>query len=158
MVEEINEIAIIFKRKKFEYDLVEEFIPYKVVAGYYYEDEDCFIDSEGNAYLHMASPSEIGNVFAGRRSIYETLRLNPNRSLPHINSIILETAKTCEYYKNIDESSNEYNKIKIKNKEKGTLSNFNDKDTAVYYEMYASFVGNKEDKQVEKKELMPVDK
>ena len=37
MVEEINEFAIIFKRKKDEYELVEEFIPYKVVEGYYYE-------------------------------------------------------------------------------------------------------------------------
>ena len=136
MVEEINEIAIIFKRKKFEYELIEEFIPYKVVEGYYYEPEDCFIDSEGNAYSHMASIAEIGNVFAGRRGIYETLKLNPSRTLPNINRIILDTAKAYEYFKNIDESSDEYNTVKIKSKDKGTVSNFNDKDTPAYYQMY----------------------
>jgi len=136
MVEEINEIAIIFKRKKSEYELVQEFVPYKVVEGYYYENEDCFIDSEGNVYSHMASITEVGNVFAGRRSIYDTLKLNPHRSLPSINRIILNTAKIFEYYKNVDESSDEYNIIKIKNKEKGTISNFTDKDTAIYYELY----------------------
>jgi len=154
MVEEINEIAIIFKRKKSEYELVEEFIPYKVVEGYYYENDDCFIDSEGNTYPHMASTVEVGNVFAGRRSLYETLKLNTNRSLPQINRIILDTAKTCEYYKNVDESSEEYNIIKIKNKEKGTLSNFNDKDTDIYYQMYNEIKSyqehNKEDNTIDK--------
>ena len=35
----INEIAIIFKRIKSQFELVEEFIPYKIVEGYYYEEE-----------------------------------------------------------------------------------------------------------------------
>lgn len=138
MVEEINEFAVIFKRKKGEFETIEEYIPYKVVEGYYYEPEDCFVDSEGNVYCHMASMADIGNVFAGRRNIYETLKLNPNRSVNQIKNVILNATKQCIYYKNTDESSEEYNIVKIKNKETEAVCNFNDKDTALYYEMYAS--------------------
>ena len=142
MVEEINEIAIIFKRKKNEneFELVEEFIPYKVVEGYYYDLDDLFIDSEGNIYSHIASTASVGNVFAGRRSIYETIKLNPNRSISQIEKNVLNFAKSHEYYKNVDESSAEYSIVKIKNKETGKISRFEDKDTPMYYEIYSTLI------------------
>ena len=140
MVEEINEFAIIFKRKQKEigYELVEEFIPYKVVEGYYYDIEDCFIDSEGNVYSHMASVAEIGNVYACRRSIVETINcdLNTNRTISQIKNRILDFAINHEYYKGTDELSKEYGIVKIKNKKTGKISRFEDKDTKMYYEMY----------------------
>ena len=38
MVEEFNEIAVIFKREKNdEIDQTEKFVPIKIVEGYYYE-------------------------------------------------------------------------------------------------------------------------
>lgn len=143
MVEEINEIAIIFKRIKDENDMVEEFIPFKVVEGYFYEEEGCFIDTEQNVYSHMASVAEIGNVYAGRRNLYETIRINPNRNIYKIRELILKAANKYRYFKNINEDSNEYNIIKIKDKETGEIIDFSDKDTVIYYEIY--------------KELMPVD-
>ncbi len=150
MVEEINEFAIIFKRKRneTEYELVEEFIPYKVVEGYYYELDDLFIDSEGNAYSHIASTASIGNVFAGRRNIYDTIKSNANRSLSQIENNILNFAKTHEYYKNLDESSAEYGIVKMKSKEMGKISKFEDKDTPTYYEMYSTlFSANNDAKE-----------
>ena len=149
MVEEINEFAIIFKRKQkeIEYELVEEFIPYKVVEGYYHETEDCFIDSEGNVYSHMASMDEIGNVYACRRNIAETINcdFNTNRTIGQIKNNILTFANTHEYYKGIDESSKEYGIIKIKNKGNGKISIFEDKDTSMYYELYETIQNSPED-------------
>ena len=144
MVEEINEIAIIFKRKKEdEYDTIEEYIPFKVVEGYFYEQEGSFIDSEQNVYSHMASVAEVGNVFAGRRNLYETIKINPNRNIYEIRKLILEAASKYQYFKSINEDSNEYNIIKMKDKETGQILDFNDKDTSIYYEIY--------------RELMPID-
>lgn len=136
MVEEINEIAVIFKRVKNEYELVEEFIPYKVVEGYYYEDEECFIDSEQNVYSHMASLTEVGNVFAGRTTIYDAIKANNNLTLESIKKRLLELLKKYEFYKNVDESSDEYCIIKTKDKKTGEICIFNDKETVTYYEMY----------------------
>ena len=137
MVEEINEIAIIFKRvKEDEYASVVEFIPFKVVEGYFCEEEGCFIDTEQNVYAHMASLSEIGNVYAGRRNLYDTIKVNPNRNIYRIRKLLLEGASKFEYYKDIDEDSDEYNIIKMRDKETGELITFSDKDTAMIYAMY----------------------
>lgn len=147
--EEMNEFAIIFKRKQKEigYELVEEFIPYKVVEGYYYEQDDYFIDSEGNSYSHMASMDEIGNVYACRRNIAETIScdFNANRTISQIKNNILAFANTREYYKATDESTQEYGIIKMKNKETGKISRFEDKDTKMYYEMYEKIQNAPED-------------
>ena len=140
MVEEINEIAIIFKRVKQEYDTIEEFIPFKVVEGYFYEEEGCFIDTEQNVYSHIASLAEVGNVFAGRRNLYDTIKVNPNRSIYDIRKILLDGASQYEYYKNLDEDSNEYNLVKIKDKETSECHNFSDKDTEIYYELYKELI------------------
>ncbi len=141
MVEEVNEIAIIFKRKREdEFATVEEYIPYKVVEGYFYEEDGCFIDTEQNVYSHMASVAEVGNVYAGRRNLYETIRINPNRNIYRIRKLLLEAASKYQYFKNIDESSDEYNIIKMKNKETGEIINFTDRDTSLYYEIYRQFM------------------
>ena len=64
----VEDIAIIFRRDKTESDR-EEFIPIKVVEGYYDEDDDWFIDRTGNGYHHMCDYMESGNVFACRQRI-----------------------------------------------------------------------------------------
>ena len=136
MNEIINEIAVIFKRVKTEFDLIEEFIPFKVVEGYLYEKDECFIDYEQNVYYHMASLADIGNVFAGRISIYDAMKNNENQSLPEIKKKLLTYFQGFKYYKNTDDTSEEYNIIKVKNKETNEISIFVDKETAIYYEMY----------------------
>lgn len=137
MVEEINEIAVIFKRKQSEYDLVEEFVPFKIVAGYYSEEGECFVDEEQNVYAHMASLAEIGNVYAGRVSIYEALKGSNNLTLEELKKRLLEVQKKYAFYKNIDAGSDEYCKIKVRDKETGELYLYSDKETATYYEMYS---------------------
>ena len=104
-----------------------------------------------NTYSHIASTTEIGNVFANRRSIYETIRLNSNRSITQIENNILNFAKKHEYYKNVDESSPEYNIVKIKNKTTGKITKFEDKDTAIYYEMYSAIVADNGNEDSNKK-------
>ena len=131
-----NEIAVIFKRAKQEYELVEEFIPYKVVLGYYYEEETCFVDTEQNVYSHIASQTEIGNAFAGRKNIVEVLKTNQNRPLNDVKKHILDGLKKYSFYKSIDEDSDEYNIIKTKNNETGEITVFRDADTEEYYKMY----------------------
>ena len=163
MVEEINEIAIIFKRVKNEFELVEEFVPYKVVEGYYYEDEECFIDSEQNVYSHMASLTEVGNVYAGRTSIYDALKVNNNLSLEEVKKRLLALLNNYEFYKNVDESSDEFCTIKTKDKKTGEICIFNDKETVTYYEMYQAIkkyakshtIVQKENNS--EKELMPIE-
>lgn len=136
MVEEITEIAVIFKRLTTEFELVEEFIPFKIVAGYYSEDGECFIDEEQNVYAHMASLAEIGNVYAGRVSIYEALKGSNNLTLEELKKRLLEVQKKYAFYKNIDAGSDEFCRIKVRDKETGELYLYSDKETAVYYEMY----------------------
>ena len=110
MVEEINEIAVIFKRiKNEEYSDIEEYVPYRVVEGYFYEQDGCFIDADQNVYSHMASIAEVGNVYAGRRNLYDTIKINPNRNIFKIRKLMLEAASKYQYYKNINEDSTEYN-------------------------------------------------
>lgn len=136
MVEEANEIAVIFKRIKDEFELIEEFVPYKIVEGYYYEEEECFVDEEQNVYSHICSLTEIGNVYAGRTSIYEAIKANNNLALDDIKERLLEVLNRYEYHKSLDETSDEYCVIKTKNKETGEIGIFKDKETDLYYEMY----------------------
>ena len=137
MVEEINEIAIIFKRKKEdEFDTIEEYVPYKVVEGYFYEEEGCFVDTDQHVYSHIASVAEVGNVYGGRRNLYDAIKINPNRNIYRIRKLLLEAANKYQYFKSINEDSPEYNIVKMKDKETGEIINFNDKDTEIYYEMY----------------------
>ena len=137
MVEVINDIAIIFKRIKENEDAeIEEYIPFKVVEGYFYEEEGCFVDSEQNVYSHMASMAEIGNVFAGRINLYDQIKVSPNKTIYEIRKIILETANKYRYFKCTNEKSDEYNIIKLSNKETGEISIFIDKDTSLFYSIY----------------------
>ncbi len=144
MVENINEIAIIFKRIQNEDETIYEFVPFKVVEGYYHEEEYCFIDSEQNVYSHIASLAEVGNVYGGRKLIYDIIKVNPNRSLNDNKKIILETAKKYKYYKNVADDAKDYNIVKMMNKEDNTTSIFHDKDSELFYEMYSELTNDKE--------------
>ena len=137
MVENINEIGIIFKRKKEDvYDSIEEYIPSKVVEGYFYEEEGVFVDTEQNVYPHIASMAEIGNVYGARINIYDAIKSNPSRNIYEIRKKMLDIANKYYYYKNTSEDSEDYNIVKIKDKKTSEITVFNDKDTQILYEMY----------------------
>lgn len=132
----IDEFAIIFNRvlKDDDDTEIEEFVPVNVVEGYYYPDEECFIDANQNVYSHMASLADVGNVYAGRRTIIDLLKNNEHASISSIKEKILNRAQRYNYYKNTEPSSNEFNKIKVKDKETGEIKLLNDKDTKYFYE------------------------
>ena len=52
MVEDnqIGEFAVIFNRRKKEDELIEEFIPVRVVEGSFYLTEESFVDVNQNVY------------------------------------------------------------------------------------------------------------
>lgn len=153
IVEDINEIAIIFKRyKEDENSLIEEYVPSKVVEGYHHEESGVFIDSEQNVYVHIASPAEIGNVYGGRRNLYDVIRINPNRNIYKIRELMLEAASKYQYFKIIDEDSNEYNFIKMRDKETGEITLFNDKDSSEFYSLYKELVPVSSDRKAEYKQ------
>lgn len=139
MVEDniINEFAVILNRTKSQFELVEQFVPVRVVEGYFYEDEECFIDADQNVYSHIASLSTIGNVFLGRTSIIEILNKYKDMPLTKIKQKILSDLSKYEFFKNVDETSDEYCHIKMRDKETGDIYLFSDKDTVIYYEMYS---------------------
>ena len=133
----IDEFAVIFKRVYMDEDsLVEEFVPAKVVEGYYYPDEEFFIDSEQNVYSHMASMEEVGNVYAARQSIAKLIKIDERLSVAQVKERILESVKRYAFYKNVDSCSDDYNRIKIKDKSSGEINYFADKDTDYFYELY----------------------
>lgn len=138
MVEEniINEFAIILNRVKSDYDMVEQFVPVRVVEGYYCEEEECFIDADQNVYSHIASLSTIGNVFLGRTSIIDVLNKNKDLPLVKVKEKLLTDLSKYEFFKNIDETSEEYCHIKTRDKETGKIYLFSDKDSEIYYKMY----------------------
>lgn len=131
MVEDniINEFAVIFNRQKTEYDEIEQFIPVKVVEGYFIEELECFVDADQNVYPHIASLSNIGNVFAARINIIKALNQFDDMSLKKIKEEILLDLSQYVFYKNIDEESENYCQIRMYNKETGELSIFCDQNT-----------------------------
>ena len=132
-----SEFAIIFKRVGSEYELVEEYIPVKVVEGYYYEEQECFIDSEQNVYPHIASLVDFGNAYAGRSDMINVIKSNESLSVAEIKERILAVLSKYNFYKNLDESSNTFGVVRTRDKETGEFATFKDKDTDTYYGMYA---------------------
>ena len=136
MVEEINELAILFKREITDDGFTEEFVPFKVIEGRFVDEEALFVDSKQNVYIHMGADCSVGNAFAGRRNIGETLKINPNRSLNDVKRIMLDEAIKYFYFKNIDEDSSEYGVIKMTNKDTNEEIIFVDKDSNFFYQLY----------------------
>lgn len=135
MVEEnnINEFAVIFNRLKTEHESIIQFVPVKVVEGYYCKENSCFIDANQNVYPHMASLSSIGNAYAARINIYNALSEFDKMSLTKIKEEILNDLLQYSFFKIIDESSEQYCQIQMYNNETGELALFNDQDTPAYY-------------------------
>lgn len=146
MVEEniINEFAVICNRISSEYELVEEFVPVRVVEGYFCEEEDCFIDSDQNVYLHMTSLTNVGNVYVARISIMNALKENPDCTLSQIKEQLLLNLSKYDFFKSVDETSDEFCRIKVRNKETGEIHLFADKDVALHYEMIDELKNNYE--------------
>ena len=146
MVEEnINELAIIFKRIKDEDSLDETFIPFKVVEGFYYEEEDVFIDEEQNVYCHIASSNEIGSAYGSRVTLYDMLKEDTHKSLDDIKNNLLELAKKYTYYKFYDEHNGQFGLVYMKEKDTEEEIVFVDKDTQDWYEFYNEHVYNYND-------------
>ena len=143
MVEDnINELAIIFKRIKDEDSLDETFIPFKVVEGFYFEDEDVFIDEEQNVYPHIASTNEIGNAYGSRVTLYDMLKEDTHKSLDDIKNNLLELAEKYTYYKFYDEHDGQFGLVYMKDKETEKEIIFADKDTGAWYDFYNEHVYN----------------
>ena len=141
MVEDINELAIIYKRVPTGKDMTVGFEPFKVVEGFYYPAEDVFVDVEQNAYCHIVGLSEIGNGYANRRSIYEFLKEYPDKTLEQIKETILEDAKRYTYTKNLNREDDSFSFITMYDKENDT-----ELITEFYYETITTI-----DEQVAKK-------
>ena len=137
MVEEnqIGEFAIIFNRKKRDDGLIEEFIPVRVVEGYYYEEEEYFVDVNQNIYLHIADLTEVGNAYGIRTNAIEIMRANEKFTIVGIKKGILDKALQYEYYKNNDVDSKDFGVVMMRNKETGEVGVFRDKDSDKCYQI-----------------------
>ena len=137
MVEEnkIADFATIFIRQKTEKENVEEFIPVKVVAGYYYKEAQCFVDTEQNVYQHIADSIDFGNVYGFRYNALEIIGDNPKASINAIKKKLLSSVKKYQYYKNNDESSNDYGVIVMVKKRGKDVLLYDDIDLDAYYKL-----------------------
>ena len=140
-----SEFAVIFNRIKSEDNKVEQFIPVKVVEGYYYEEQECFIDSDQNVYPHMASPVDFGNVFACRSDMIEVLKANSRASLTSLKKRILKRIGEYEYFKSIDENSENYGIIQVFHKRTKKIALLEDSDTENIYQTYFESKGNNQE-------------
>lgn len=97
---EIDEIATIFKRKIYPNGDV-EFIPFKIVEGYYDDEEDWFVDTNGNTYHHISEFTTSGNVYGERRKISFIITNTKNKKLTFsdIKKNFLKSEKTYSYYR-----------------------------------------------------------
>lgn len=77
---EIDEIATIFKRKIYPNGDI-EFIPFKIIEGYYDDDENWFLDASGNTYHHISEFITSGNVYGERRKISFLVTNTKNKKL-----------------------------------------------------------------------------
>lgn len=154
MVEEnqIGEFAIIFNRKKTDDELIEEYIPVRVVEGYFYEEEEIFVDVNQNVYSHIAEITEVGNVYGIRTNAIEIMKANEKFTIVGIKKGILDKALKYEYFKNNDIDSKDFGVIMMRNKETGEVGVFRDKDSDKYYEVYLL---DKNEEQTEKKTKEP---
>ena len=143
----VEEIAIIFKRKRISENGKEEFIPLRVVEGYYSENEDFFVDKSGNIYLHIAQGVTEGNGFGMRRKYESLLKEYPNQSLKEIKEHILEKSKMYFYTRNLDES----NYIYTIEKTTGKRKKFEDFDTKDLYKLYEQYSLNESENEEETK-------
>ena len=158
MVEEnrIGDFAVIFIRQKTDNDLIEEFVPVKVVEGYYYDVEECFIDSEQNVYPHIANQlCEFGNVYGCRYNILDLIKNNQEASIANIKKSILESIQKYQFFKNIDEDSKEFGLVTMLNKETNEQLIFGDEDSDKYYQIYETKEEAK-DEQNAIEEKMPI--
>ena len=134
MVEDINELAIIYKRVPTEKDKTVGFVPVKVIEGFYYHGEDVFVDTEQNVYCHIVSLSEIGNGYANRRNIYELLKEYPDKTLEQIKEILLKDAQKYTYTKNLNKEDDSFCMITMYDKENDIESILEDVDTPFFFE------------------------
>jgi len=95
------ELAVIFKR---DFDEEKsEFVPLKVVEGHLDEDENIFVDKNGNIYYHMIDLMP-GNCFGFREDISIVMQENPKLSYDSIKKDLLKKLRLKRYYLAIDEN------------------------------------------------------
>ena len=133
---EVKELAIIFKRKVTEPG-VEEYIPCKIVEGYFDEAESWFVDKNENIYHHITEYMSSGNCYGSRKEISKLVSKNPNANLKDIKKNLLDFAKKHKYTRSWDESY----KIFVTNLQTNKSMVYKDKDTAEVYESLAFETG-----------------
>lgn len=100
MVETID-LAIIFKRTKDKNDN-EYFTPFKIVEGYYDEEDELFVDKSDNTYHHICEFINNGNVFGCRKNISKLIAKNPNITYNELKRKLLLVAKDFKYIRKND--------------------------------------------------------
>lgn len=101
-----EEVAVIFKRKK-TIDGT-EFIPIRVVDGYFSTNDEWFVDCHGHTYHHICEISDSGDVFGLRRSkksVLESAKKNTG-SYDKALERFLMAVETFTYIKKSNEEFN----------------------------------------------------
>lgn len=98
-----KELAVLFKKIIHPNQEI-EFIPIKVIEGYYNKEESCFIDKDGTPYYHIIeNPDSYGYCYRDDIVTYK----NDYKNLPPplIKALILRTIKKYAYSYNIDKET-----------------------------------------------------
>lgn len=98
---ETTDLAIIFKRTK-DKKGNEYFTPFRIVEGYYDEEDQIFIDKLDNTYHHICEFINNGNVFGCRKNIGQIIAKNPNITYNELKRNLLSVAKDFKYVRKND--------------------------------------------------------
>lgn len=144
---ESKEVAVLFKRNKTENGNL-ELIPYKVIEGNYYQDDEWFVDDKNIGYPHLTSYRETGICYGMRIEIDDAIKKYLNEKEPNtktpledskkkillslIKKKILLFAKKYTYIKDVETIGNV---ITIDKQTKKTIP-YKDIDTMINEEKY----------------------
>ena len=131
------DLALIMKQKHIEYGY-SEYVPYKIIEGYYSEEDECFYDLDGTPYHHVIYNSD-GYSFMYRID-YETIKNNyPLLSMNIIKKIMLHEFNKNEYYYFLPQKNTTFGAPVImygKNSKNLSPMKYEDLDLINFYEAY----------------------
>ena len=127
------EIAVLYKKvNAIENKIGECFIPYKVIEGYYCDDDESFYDLEGTQYKHLImGPENIG--YLDRISFNK--RINHNITKKIVFNNIMKKRKNIAFLL-VSENENNMGLPVIMYSENNTMKMFCDTDTYLFYDKY----------------------
>lgn len=103
-----EEVAVIFKRRKTIAGI--EFIPIRVVDGYFSKNDEWFVDCHGHTYHHICEISDNGDVFGLRRSKKSVLE-SAKKSTGSYNKALERFLLAVETFTYIKKSDDEFNVV-----------------------------------------------